>query len=75
MQVQRWISFTCEFRLVVISSAFFLFLLRKHFITKKKFKKCGEAKDSVIFPFLFCFIRELNLYPPCAASAHHALQT
>jgi hypothetical protein len=47
----------------LISSAFSFFLLHKHLIDKKK-SFSGEVKDSVIFPFFFFFIRELNPHPP-----------
>jgi hypothetical protein len=49
--------------LVVIHRAFF-FLLHNHIINiKKYFSFSGEVKDSVIFPFIFCFTRELNHVP------------
>jgi hypothetical protein len=49
----------------VISRAFSFFLLHNHIINiKKYFSFSGEVKDSVIFPFFFYFIRELNLYSP-----------
>jgi hypothetical protein len=49
----------------VISRSFSFFLLHNHIINiKKYFSFSGEVKDSVIFPFFFYFIRELNLHPP-----------
>jgi hypothetical protein len=40
-------------------------LLHNHFITEKMLeKRCGKAKDSVIFALFFYFIRELNIYSP-----------
>ncbi len=67
---------SCHFRQllpmsVVISGPFFLILLHNHFITIFFKKKCGEAKDSVIFPFFFCFIRELTLYSPLVLALTH----
>jgi len=45
----------------VISGAFFKILLHNYIINiKKYFSFSGEAKDSVIFPFFFYFIRELK---------------
>ncbi len=49
---------------VVISGAFFYFLLHNHIINLKKKSFSGEVKDSVIFLFFFYFTRELNLYSP-----------
>jgi hypothetical protein len=51
---------------VVISGAFINFLLASQSQHKYKiiFFFSGEAKDSAIFSFYFCFIRELNPYTP-----------
>ena len=49
----------------MISGAFFKNLLHNYIINiKKYFSFSGEAKDNVIFPFCFYFIRELNLCSP-----------
>ena len=40
-------------------------MLRKHFITEKKFKKkSGDVNDEANFSLFFCFKRELNPYTP-----------
>jgi hypothetical protein len=50
-------------RPVVKAAAFFYFFPCNHIINiKKKISFSGEAKDSVVFSFFFCFIRELNPY-------------
>ena len=60
---------------VVISRAFFFFFPCNHIINihKKKNSFSGEVKDSVIFPFIFYFTKELNLYSlPPAHPTHNA---
>jgi hypothetical protein len=50
---------------VVVSGEFSFFLLRKHFITEKLFKKkSGEVKDSVIFPLFFLLHKRAKPAPP-----------
>ncbi len=48
---------------VVVTGGFSFFLLRKHFITEKIYKKkSGEVNYEAKFSLFFCFIRGLNLY-------------
>jgi hypothetical protein len=48
---------------VVVSRAFFLFLLHNHIMNKKKifFRRSKRQRN---FSLFFCFIRELTLYSP-----------
>ena len=46
---------------VVVTGLFFLFLLRKHFITEKKFKKkSGDVNDEANFSFFILLHKRAN---------------
>ena len=57
-----------EYETVVWSGLFSLFLLRKHFITEKKFKKkSGDVNDEANFPFFILLHKRAKPILPLGA--------